>query len=597
MKATPPPRPDDATPPAVHALLARLLPALAAQVSPAGLHDPLHDRPSPPDHYGHLGAAVALLAGGYPAAAEQALDAWLALPAERLGHLPFNRLLLLMLRRLTEDAGDTGYADRIPQGLARCPLHPPYPSNNWGLLAGATRVLEAAAGGRAHERRAFLALLQRWSTADGGFIDFPAHPAGRGATPLAYHHKALFLAALLAWLDGDPTLAAAAARLLDWTAAGWDSAALAGGLGRSSHALFGDGCLLAASLLLAPANGRGGTAAVAQALAQRLQRQFRHDGLLWLTPAGPAAADAGWDNYMYLSVYNAWTAAVCAFAVHLRRHAPPPPALAGIAWHGDTPSFSHDAGAGLLRLRDAHGSSLAFGTRGQPPQAYSLTEVELRYAGGQPFHFVAGGRALLPPPLRPSAAALLAAPALAGWVPVFRHHGRLYGLTDFDMAAAGAAPSDGQALRLELHGTARALTRSPPAGRWQKLLAALDWRFLGGRRGRGEALRRRPLPGLRATLIVELQLSPPRLRRELRLAVAPGSGIDYLNPQGHAVLTDAGWRVEAENDGGAAWQEQALPATLPGGLGRCLPACRLAPGSHRWALTLTRPVPETSARS
>lgn len=574
---------------AAEALLARLLPALAAQLRPAGgLHDPLLDAPTPPDHYGNLSAALALSAAGEAAAATIALDAWLATPAERLGHLPFNRLLLLLLRQLQTD--DAALAPKLAAGLARCPLRPPYPSNNWSLLATATQVLETEAGSqeRAAKRDEFLALLQRWTTSDGGFIDFPAQPAGRVATPQAYHHKALFLVALLARLDGDAALASQARRLLDWTARYWDAAALAGGLGRSSHALFGDGCLLAALLLLSPTCDG---VAPAAALATRLSHQFRADGLLWLTPAGASAADAGWDNYMHLSVYNAWTAGVVAFALYLRKRTEAPAALHGIRWQGDQcPAHFHDGSAGLLCLRSASGTSLALGTRGQLPQAFSLNEAELRYAGGQPFHFVSTlGRPLLPPPLRRPLAELLAQPALAGWTPLFRAGGRLYALSDFDEVAI---EPQAEGHRIVLNGSARTLTRTPPDTAWRRLIAAFDWRFLGGRLGRSESLRRRRLPGLKARLVMELGLEPPRISRELQLEVGAQGTIEYLNPQGHALMADIGWqRVETEPElaGDESWQETALPATLPGGLGHCLPRRRLAAGTHRWRLVLALP--------
>lgn len=574
---------------AAEALLARLLPALAAQLRPAGgLHDPLLDAPTPPDHYGNLSTALALSAAGQAAAATIALDAWLATPAEKLGHLPFNRLLLLLLRQLQTD--DAALAPKLAAGLARCPLRPPYPSNNWSLLAAATQVLET--GGDSQERiearDEFLALLQRWTTADGGFIDFPARPAGHVATPQAYHHKALFLTALLARLDGDAALAAQARRLLDWAARYWDAAALAGGLGRSSHALFGDGCLLAALLLLAP---RCDGPAPAAALATRLASQFRADGLLWLTPAGAWAADAGWDNYMHLSVYNAWTAGVVAFALHLSKHTEAPAALREIQWQGgQRPARFHDEAAGLLCLRSASGASLTLGTRGQLPQAFSLNEAELRYAGAQPFHFVsADGQPLLPPPLRRPLAELLAQPALAGWTPLFRAGGRLYALSDFDEVTI---EPQAEGCRVVLDGSARALTRRPPDTAWRRLVAAFDWRFLSGRLGRSESLRRQRLPGLKGRLVMELGLAPPRISRELQLEVSAQGAIEYLNPQGHALMADAGWQLaEAEPHAPAdqSWQECALPATLPGGLGRCLPRRRLAAGTHRWRLALALP--------
>ncbi len=571
-------------------LLQQLITALAAQVVPGiGLRDPLRDAPTPTDHYGNLSAAVALACTGQTDACAETLRAWIALPSGKRGHLPFNRLLLLMLR--SPGVANDGLHSRIDEALMLCPLSDDYPSNNWTLLAAACRVLEAPAERRAIAAQAFSALLDRWTTPDGGFIDFPAQAADICATPLAYHHKALFLAMLVAWHHDTPELGRQIQRLLDWATRCWDPAGFAGGLGRSTHALFGDGCLLAAFVLAGfdrtAGEGETGRTPVT-ALAARLSRQFRADGLLWLNPAGPADGASGWDEYMHLSVYNAWTAAIVAFARQLRAgrtgHTVPA-CLRTLKWRGGEPvAGRHDAVAGLFSVRAPSGATFLCTTRGQAPQAFSLDHVELRYAGAMVPHWSsATGQMLVPPPVRLPRAALLANPALAGWTPVMRSGDTLFGLTDFSTVKIEET-ADGY--RIELAGRPTVLTRTAPDTPWRKIVSALDWRLFGGRLGRGESLRRRRLNTVNGRLWIDVGFEPPSIRWQLELDVEGARPVEYLNPLGHTIVADAGWAVTEVAPPDPDWHDASVPSSLPGGIGRCTARSFLAPGRHVWVLAL-----------
>ena len=295
-------------------LQADLVSALAAQIAPGqGLYDPHSRQTSPSDHYGQTAAALALAAHDaalWPAARD-ALSAWCAIDGANIGHLPFNRLLLRLLGQVATDVGIPACeVTPIKAAAARCTLRQHYPSNNWTLLAQTCRLVEATEHYRTDESVRFVSMIDRWTTSAGAFIDFPGRPGKHFSTPIAYHHKALFLAALAAWFHDDPALANRARRMLDWLVHCWDSAGYAGGYGRSNHALFGDSCLLGALILLG--FDTDDTGSPISALARRLDQQRRPDGLLWLTPSGPETGDASWDAYMHLSVYNAWAAAVIA---------------------------------------------------------------------------------------------------------------------------------------------------------------------------------------------------------------------------------------------------------------------------------------------
>lgn len=555
-------------------LRARLLDALDAHIGSDGLlHDPHpQDHPGPLDHYGHCAAALALACDrerGWRSAIRPA-RAWMRLSPRETGHAPFNRLLLGLLVRLGRERGDDP-ATLSLLGKARegCELHDEYPSNNWSLLAQTCRLLEADNRRRARERTRLDAMLSRWTTPDGGFIDFPAHPeAGKPlATPLAYHHKALFLTALAARFDPDPVILAHLHRLLDWLVHCWDPAGYAGGLGRSNHALFGDACLISA-LMLCGLDGETPDSPVT-ALATRVLAQQRKDGLIWLDPAGPHSGGAAWDTYMHLSVYNAWFGALIGLADWLGPISKTARDDARITWRGARTGCFIDERAGLLCLRPESGGALLLATTGQAPQSFSRDEVELRYAGGVVLHMRAPhDAASIAPPLRVTREVLAASPALGGWTPVLECGETLWGVTDFERTSI---LHDNATLHVELAGQPCALTRTPPSTRREQLVAALDWRFFHGELGRDAALHRPSLKGVNARVRLTIPYTLDVIRVELELITE--IDLTLLNPHGHLLC-------DTSEEGSPA------PSSLPHARASSSPPLHLDPGTHRFAVNL-----------
>jgi len=402
-----------------------LLTALIRQTGPDGtLRDPVQEGPTPPDHYAQISTALALqLRQPGDALSRKLLDAWLALPPSQRGHAPFNRFLLLLLgdainARVDEQSAID--AALIAECLSHCPLVRHYPSNNWALLAQLCRIMEASS--RKVRRQAALELehmLDRWTTPAGGFVDFPRHDAKFGsATPMAYHHKALFVTVMALHYTDSPGLANHVQRMQDWVSFCWDGQNHVGGFGRSTHSLFGDACLLASLILLdsdEQANPGSQGPKIITGILERWSRQSRDDGLLALNPAG----QQGWDNYMFLSVYNAWAAAIIGWARHSTATGKRINAHGSVFDAAPSP-LEQDPDAGLLRIGAETELLTLLSTRGQPPQAFSRDEIELRYAGGTPWHVIHRDRVVCPPAVRSKATALLERPALAGWTPVFQ---------------------------------------------------------------------------------------------------------------------------------------------------------------------------------
>lgn len=605
----------------VWAILKSLKNTLQSHLRPdIGLWDPEQDSPTPPGHYGQLGAALALLVleGSNQDTWRSPIDAWLDLPKDQLGHLPFNRFLLLLLHDVlkSSNARSEGYTTTLREGLARCPLEQRYPSNNWTLLGQLCRLIEASPAGRQRMLGSFCVLIDRWTTPAGGFIDYPLHPGKAGATPITYHFKALFLAAVAAWFEDDPALTPRIQRLWNWTSLCLDETGYVAGFGRSTHALFADGCLLAALILLGLAGGKeqtGPARAMVDGLLARLQAQKRPDGFYWLNPAGPTAGESGWDDYMRLSVYNAWFAAVVAWALHrARSRASPqcishicdpdptdaqnPLAVRGMRSHSDVVLLSDDA-AGIIRISSADGLNLSVSSRGQPPQAFGRSAVELRYAGGIPFQGRIGDQLVIPPPLRLPLWRLLECPALAGWTPVFQIRDQVFGLTDLDVVEWGESRTW---VAITLRGNLMALVRSPPAGLLNRMVGALDWRFLQGAWSRQEALRRKRVGSIQGTLAVSVSTDRPALSMEWMIENDSHEQVTYLNPAGHALVTDSLprlWELEypKRENGCLAVHRVSRPGVMitgslacavAHGTGYCLPSIRLHAGRSQFGVHL-----------
>ncbi|WP_196794001.1 MULTISPECIES: hypothetical protein [unclassified Thioalkalivibrio] len=588
------PAPSAHTTTALEQCLDSLTTALHANIQPgAGLYDPVDETPTPGDHYGQTAAALALALQEGPDSGfwRHPLEAWEALPAHQTGHAPFNRFLLNLLAEHLEQSGaPTSEALHIRHLARRCKLSRRYPSNNWTLLARLCELQEARGNARTRAHARLRGLLDRWITPYGAFVDYPARPGtpARGATPTAYHHKALFVAVMASEYSEPEVWEPLVKPFLQWSMQSWDGHGHVGGLGRSSHALFGDACLVASLILLGAAHPSAQSTAAGQMLQGILERwivQTRPNGFIALNPADAVNPGTGCDAYMHLSVYNAWAAALVAWARARasqagRRHP-------GFDLQALSPSASpHDASiAEQFRVGDPDATFALVSSRGQPPQGFSRSEAELRYAGGIPLHLAWKGRTLCPAPGRVPRSALEGCPALAGWTPIFQAGGALFALTDFDHCEHELRD---RTVRISLSGQPRALLRAPATGLKERAMAALDWRLLNSALGHGAALNRPRLHDITCHILLTIHLDQPRVEQRLTLEHTGDRPVRYLNPGGHAVtsapLAECSFQHLATSGAAAAraeeWQEAAIPSAIPDATGRCQKPMQLPSGGH-----------------
>ncbi|MCG5517094.1 MULTISPECIES: hypothetical protein [unclassified Ectothiorhodospira] len=581
--------------PVLHDCLAGLTRGISVYTDAMGiLQDPGTGDATPPDHYGQVAGALALyLREGVDPGWQKLLNAREAKPGRELGHAPFNRFLLLLFRRALEIRDPSSEAlELVTREQSRCRLVRRYPSNNWTLLAGLCELLESNQSVKAAKIEASLIQsLDAWLTPEGGFVDFPYRESKnqRGATPIAYHHKALFIATVAAAVTGSPAWMDRVERMMRWALMCWDGHGHVGGLGRSNHALFGDACLVASLVMLGFSQGdrpQNPAQQMLQGILRRWCSQQRQDGLIGLNPSGDERA--GWDGYMYLSVYNAWTAAVLSWGLHAA------PSMEWTRerafWRDEAPGnpLKHDPCAGICRCGNPTSAFMLINTEGQIPQAFANGAVELRYSGGLPFHLTWQGRLLCPPPVRLAVADLLACPARAGWTPVFQASDQmLYGLTDW---VEEACVESDEIVEIRLTGIPRQLIRDPVEGLLGRVRAALDWRILDGRLGRSAVLKRSLLTGLEARLHIRFHKHRPQLDWEMALIPGETGNIRWLNPGAHALLSDTlpaqahvvirGEGLEERDaDAASCWIEHPMDASLPGAIGRCLEPLLLQGGA------------------
>lgn len=572
--------------------------ALAAQLdADLGLMDPLIGQATPPDHYGQTATALALKLLRNPCDAlwKIPFQARCATPAELLDHAPFNRLVLLLLSR-TLDATDPVF-ELVMKEITRCKLQSHYPSNNWTLLAQVCELLETDPGSVTARRLSERSLLQldQWLTSGGGFIDYPRHPerAGQLATPVAYHSKALLLTTLASLHTGEPAWAQRMERMLTWTMMCWDGGGHVGGLGRSTHALFGDACLVACLVLMGYAdpeekvNQETVGYRMLRGMLHRWRHQRRSDGFLRLNPA--AEDRSGWDSYMHLSVYNAWTAGLLAWARWRRTEMPDPWLPCEILNQTSLPMVMHDSRAGIMRVGTNDGFLVMVSTTGQAPQAFAREEVELRYAGALPFYAAWLGHPICPPPVRLSLESLLKNPALAGWVTVLATDRGIWGLTDWQCELQEQGEDQ---ITLVFTGWPRPLLKHSSSKFGVRLIEALDWRVLGGAWGRRAALRREPMKPIRSTMTLTIDLYRPRITTALKLELDEGvKSVRLLNPCGHALVSNSlpihrrwhlagGGRPHLQGQGyeSTDWLTGQQDGALADASGYCLPSFELASG-------------------
>jgi hypothetical protein len=310
---------------------ARLVERLASLVGDGGvLYDPVDGAPTPDDHYAvtHFALAAAKLAeaSGTEVNSEAllALERYLSLPTEKLGHFEFNNQALLEIS-LSPVYGvlPPELRSRIERYLSGmrwqsgpgCNV-----SNNWLALRAACHGLNWRRTGDPHElklaRKFANRVVDKFRLNDGFFVDYSYRRLGAGyAVPLTYHAATCLGLALYREATADdwalePLLTALLA-LYPFVSSAGDGFVY----GRTNACLISY-CyaLRPLTIVLDNAAVRGEPEAKLKQLLGRLLtglRGLKNDDGSFNLNRHPVQTDRpAWDGYMHKAVYNAAAAAI-----------------------------------------------------------------------------------------------------------------------------------------------------------------------------------------------------------------------------------------------------------------------------------------------
>lgn len=296
-------------------------------------------------------------------------------------------------------------------------------SNNFLFLQGLTRHLVGMALNEPAERHEGLQIMKycasRHQDEEGVFWDSPEVPAetAGGCCPLTYHSKMTSLALLGGQVTGDTELVASGEAGAGVIGSLSGMAGEIGWHGRSSLALFGDACTIAAAVLI-PHSPSGIRMAAFEA-CERLLRSLTADGIIPITPSGLWESEGGWDRYMHLWDYETFAAGWLAIALLNRPDA--------WTWSAERAPLgaSFFRTSGLASIRDGR-RTLGIAARGSVETAQAPLFCDPRSLGGQVGIWQADGIHLVGPPPVPTVKDPYDL-AAAGAVPFFYKEGNTCG--------------------------------------------------------------------------------------------------------------------------------------------------------------------------
>jgi len=368
----------------------KLTQSLSETLSEGWLHDPKSGEPVQKNQYAQTCFAVAALRAGAMTnddslreAGTRALQAYLEIPDHERGHPEFNSFAITELFR---DRAREKYElplskNRLTDALGYKSGLTTQQGNNWLLLRVASELELSDLGIRSPSRflPLWLSTARSWIQSDGTIIDSPRIPISPPETPLTYHAKMTYTAAMIArHRDQWESVAINGAKALY-------KACLPNGeslyFGRSENTIFGYACVLGAtSELVNLGYSRPWLTDLANRTAQYITSRFN--------PSEPAALPKydsiqgeAIDDYVYNSVYAAYAAMVLLSCTVPDRD--------GI--NDLTNKYLDDIGISVWT-----GSSSAVGIATSGQYKHTQGRPDPRYAGMIPHTFTFEGDPVLP---------------------------------------------------------------------------------------------------------------------------------------------------------------------------------------------------------
>lgn len=189
---------------------------------------------------------------------------------------------------------------------------------------------------------AFMGHSLKWQFDDGVFYDFPRGFNDKNGIPsLAYHAKITLITLLYGIIAGDKNILERALTGLDALEKLTANDGEAFYYGRTNNALYGYACgilaMRTASNYLREGRLAEGFKACETALFRFCSRHGAKDGHLYIVPNDLEDQRCGFDNYMYVAVYNAFTMSMLLLSTLMRDTVSPAGSTeAGVHWFKDS---------------------------------------------------------------------------------------------------------------------------------------------------------------------------------------------------------------------------------------------------------------------
>lgn len=262
--------------------------------------------------------------------------------------------------------------------------------NNFVALRALNQLLRYRVLGKEDdlkEARHYMDCTLKWQFDDGIFYDYPRRPGDRDGVPsLAYHSKITLMTLMFGIVSADTEVISRAVAGLEAMESLIAPDGEAYYYGRTNNALYGYACGILAARTASSLTGVDAPAAkrfsaCEKALVAHVNRHRAQDGHLYIVPNGDEAGRCGFDNYMFVSVYNAFTMASLLLSSLI---------------HADAPSDQETASASSKHFRDSgffikkgHGLSMALNLKGHnsyeqyllDPRFTCLTPLFIKFRG------------------------------------------------------------------------------------------------------------------------------------------------------------------------------------------------------------------------
>jgi hypothetical protein len=489
---------------------------LASLVDDDGvLYDPIDGAPTPDDHYAvtHFALAAAKLAEASGAEVDPkallALERYLSLPTEKLGHFEFNNQALLEISLSpVYGALPPELRNRIEQYLSGMRWQSGPGRNvsvNWLALRAACHGLNWQRTGDPHElklaRRFAGFVVDKFRLNDGFFVDYSYRRLEAGyAVPLTYHAATCLGLALYLEATSDDwivePLTTALLALCPFVSPAGDGFVY----GRTNA------CLISYCYTLRPLTtvlDRGDVEGERETSLKRLLGRLltgvlglkNDDGSFDLNRHPAQAGRPAWDGYMHKTVYNAAATAIFLASPPVDPVSDPVEPADDAVESIVEPDFTYASEAGLIAV-ETDDAYAVFSARGAFVPGQADLFYGCRYAGCQPLFIRYRDEVIVPPPLYRGN--LPPDPGACGFVPAVEIDGVTYAPWVYDEVSVfksdGGTVIDGHARLYRVDGV-----------RWGERSALYKTAFKLYNRLAQDAYRPlslRPLPGARLRRVI-----------------------------------------------------------------------------------------------